>query len=231
MDALRCPPGDAEVNISPAARSAASRCAGSCSQPDMLLLDEPTNHLDAEIVAWLERYLEDFPGTVVAITHDRYFLDNVAKWILELDRGTGSRGRGTTERGSSRRRSARKDEKSRPGAADAAARTRMGADAPRRARRRARPAAYDELVTVRKGPSESPERDPHSAAAAPGRRSRHREELAKELRRPPAVRQHELLAAARRHRRRDRSERRRQDDAVPDDHGPGATRRGDDDSR
>ena len=75
---------------SPAARSGASRCAGCCSQhPDLLLLDEPTNHLDAESVEWLERFLQEYAGTVVAITHDRYFLDNVAQWILELDRGRG----------------------------------------------------------------------------------------------------------------------------------------------
>ena len=73
-----------------AASAAASRCAGCCCKsPDLLLLDEPTNHLDAESVAWLERFLKDYPGTVVAVTHDRYFLDNVAGWILELDRGHG----------------------------------------------------------------------------------------------------------------------------------------------
>ena len=90
MDALRCPPGDADVNvISGGERRRVALCRLLLSKPDMLLLDEPTNHLDAESVAWLERTLEDFKGTVVAITHDRYFLDNVAKWILELDRGEG----------------------------------------------------------------------------------------------------------------------------------------------
>jgi ATP-binding cassette ChvD family protein len=90
MDALRCPPGDADVTkISGGERRRVALCRLLLSKPDMLLLDEPTNHLDAESVAWLERMLEDFKGTVVAITHDRYFLDNVAKWILELDRGEG----------------------------------------------------------------------------------------------------------------------------------------------
>jgi ATP-binding cassette ChvD family protein len=90
MDALRCPPGDADVTkISGGERRRVALCRLLLSQPDMLLLDEPTNHLDAESVAWLERTLEEFRGTVVAITHDRYFLDNVAKWILELDRGEG----------------------------------------------------------------------------------------------------------------------------------------------
>ncbi len=90
MDALRCPPGDADVTkISGGEKRRVALCRLLLSQPDMLLLDEPTNHLDAESVAWLEKTLENFKGTVVAITHDRYFLDNVAKWILELDRGEG----------------------------------------------------------------------------------------------------------------------------------------------
>jgi sulfate-transporting ATPase len=90
MDALRCPPGDADVaKISGGERRRVALCRLLLSRPDMLLLDEPTNHLDAESVAWLERYLKEYAGTVVAITHDRYFLDNVAGWILELDRGHG----------------------------------------------------------------------------------------------------------------------------------------------
>ncbi|HET6467020.1 MAG TPA: energy-dependent translational throttle protein EttA [Geminicoccaceae bacterium] len=90
MDALRCPPGDAEVaTLSGGERRRVALCRLLLSQPDLLLLDEPTNHLDAESVAWLERFLKEYKGTVVAITHDRYFLDNVAGWILELDRGRG----------------------------------------------------------------------------------------------------------------------------------------------
>jgi ATP-binding cassette ChvD family protein len=90
MDALRCPPGDMDVaKISGGERRRVALCRLLLQKPDMLLLDEPTNHLDAESVEWLERYLQEFPGTVVAITHDRYFLDNVAGWILELDRGKG----------------------------------------------------------------------------------------------------------------------------------------------
>jgi sulfate-transporting ATPase len=90
MDALRCPPGDTEVSVlSGGERRRVALCRLLLSRPDLLLLDEPTNHLDAESVAWLERFLQEYPGTVVAVTHDRYFLDNVARWILELDRGRG----------------------------------------------------------------------------------------------------------------------------------------------
>jgi ATP-binding cassette ChvD family protein len=90
MDALRCPPGDADVaTLSGGERRRVALCRLLLQKPDLLLLDEPTNHLDAESVAWLERFLQEYPGTVVAVTHDRYFLDNVAGWILELDRGRG----------------------------------------------------------------------------------------------------------------------------------------------
>ena len=90
MDALRCPPGDTSVSvISGGERRRVALCRLLLESPDILLLDEPTNHLDAESVAWLERFLQTFPGTVIAVTHDRYFLDNVAGWILELDRGRG----------------------------------------------------------------------------------------------------------------------------------------------
>jgi sulfate-transporting ATPase len=90
MDALRCPPPDADIStLSGGEQRRVALCRLLLSQPDLLLLDEPTNHLDAESVAWLERHLHEYPGTVVAVTHDRYFLDNVAGWILELDRGRG----------------------------------------------------------------------------------------------------------------------------------------------
>ena len=90
MDALRCPPGDTPVNvISGGEKRRVALCRLLLKKPDILLLDEPTNHLDAESVAWLERHLQDYEGTVIAVTHDRYFLDNVAGWILELDRGRG----------------------------------------------------------------------------------------------------------------------------------------------
>src|SRR4029077_6403224 len=90
MDALRLPPADAEVaSLSGGERRRVALCQLLLKHPDLLLLDEPTNHLDPESVAWLERHLQEYTGTVVAVTHDRYFLDNVAEWILELDRGQG----------------------------------------------------------------------------------------------------------------------------------------------
>lgn len=90
MDALRCPPGDTPVNVlSGGEKRRVALCRLLLQKPDILLLDEPTNHLDAETVAWLEHHLQSYPGTIIAVTHDRYFLDNVAGWILELDRGEG----------------------------------------------------------------------------------------------------------------------------------------------
>ena len=90
MDALRCPPADADVTkLSGGEKRRVALCRLLLQKPDMLLLDEPTNHLDAESVAWLENHLKEYKGTVVMVTHDRYFLDNVTGWILELDRGQG----------------------------------------------------------------------------------------------------------------------------------------------
>ena len=136
MDALRLPPPDADVNtLSGGEKRRVALCQVLLEEPDMLLLDEPTNHLDAESVAWLERYLAEFPGTVVAVTHDRYFLDNVAGWILELDRGAGIPYEGNYSSWLDQKRTRlAQEEKQRVGApAIAGARARVGAHGAARA--------------------------------------------------------------------------------------------------
>jgi sulfate-transporting ATPase len=140
-DALRLPPWDAKIaNLSGGEKRRVALCRLLLSKPDMLLLDEPTNHLDAESVDWLEVFLQKFPGTVVAVTHDRYFLDNAAQWILELDRGTAFRGRGTTARGWSRRSSVSRPRPSRSPRASRPCRKSWNgcAPTPRRGKPRAR---------------------------------------------------------------------------------------------
>jgi len=145
MDALRLPPADADVTtLSGGEKRRVALCRVLLEQPDMLLLDEPTNHLDAESVAWLEHFLADFAGTVVAITHDRYFLDNVAKWILELDRGSGFPYEGNYSQWLEQKKTRlAQEEKS----ASARQKTlRMGAKA-RQAKSKARIQKYEELAS------------------------------------------------------------------------------------
>ena len=151
MDALRLPAGDADVTkLSGGEKRRVALCKLLLEKPDMLLLDEPTNHLDAESVAWLERFLHDFPGTVVAITHDRYFLDNVAGWILELDRGAGIPWKGNysswLEQKGKRLADEEKQESARQRQLARELEWVQAAPKARQAKSKARVAAYDELL-------------------------------------------------------------------------------------
>ena len=152
MDALRCPPGDADVSVlSGGERRRVALCRLLLSQPDMLLLDEPTNHLDAESVAWLERFLHDYKGTVVAITHDRYFLDNVAGWILEVDRGRGIPYEGNysswLEQKQKRLAQEEKEEQARQRTLDRELEWISASPRARQAKSKARITAYEDLLT------------------------------------------------------------------------------------
>jgi sulfate-transporting ATPase len=151
MDALRCPPGDADVTkLSGGERRRVALCRLLLSQPDMLLLDEPTNHLDAESVAWLERFLAEYRSTVVAVTHDRYFLDNVAGWILELDRGRGipyeGNYTGWLEQKQKRLAQEEREERSRQRTLEREAEWIGQSPAARRAKSKARISAYEDLL-------------------------------------------------------------------------------------
>ncbi|MHB1206063.1 MAG: energy-dependent translational throttle protein EttA [Rhodospirillaceae bacterium] len=151
MDALRCPPPDADVTkLSGGERRRVALCRLLLSKPDMLLLDEPTNHLDAESVAWLERFLETYEGTVVAVTHDRYFLDNVTGWILELDRGQGIPYEGNytswLEQKKKRLLQEERDEAGRQGTIDRELEWIRQSPSARRTKSKARIAAFEDLV-------------------------------------------------------------------------------------
>jgi len=171
MDALRVPPAEAEIAVlSGGEKRRVALCRLLLSRPDMLLLDEPTNHLDAESVAWLERFLHDYPGTVVAVTHDRYFLDNVAGWILELDRGRGLPFKGNytgwLEQKSARLAQEEKAESARTRKLKQELEWVQASPRARQAKSKARLAAYDELMAQSaKGPD-----DPTEISIPPGPR-------------------------------------------------------------
>ena len=230
MDALRLPPPDADVTtLSGGERRRVALCRLLLRSPDLLLLDEPTNHLDAESVAWLERFLKDYPGTVVAVTHDRYFLDNVAGWILELDRGSGIPWEGNysswLEQKQKRLAQEEKQETKRQRTLQRELDWIRMSPRARQAKGKARLNAYEELLS-----EETAQKiEQVEIYIPPGPRLGdivvEARGLRKALRRPAADGRRELHAAARRHRRRDRPERRRQDDAVPDDHRAGAAGR------
>ena len=226
MDALRCPPPDADVTtLSGGERRRVALCRLLLQSPDLLLLDEPTNHLDAESVAWLERFLKDYKGTVVAVTHDRYFLDNVAEWILELDRGSGIPWKGNysswLEQKQQRLAQEEKAETKRQKTLQRELEWIRMSPRARQAKGKARLNAYEQLLNE----DTAQKLEQVEIYIPPGPRLGdivvEARGAAEGLRRPAADRRPDLHAAARRHRRRDRPERRRQDDAVPDDHRAG----------
>ena len=229
MDALRLPDADRDVStLSGGERRRVALCRLLLSSPDLLLLDEPTNHLDAESVRWLERFLAEYKGTVVAVTHDRYFLDNVAGWILELDRGRGIPFQGNysswLEQKQARLAAEEKQESARRRTLARELEWVQMSPRARHAKSKARLGAYERAARGGGTREARPRRDPHPAGAAARRSRARRAEPDERLRRAAAVRGPELLAASGRHRRRDRPERRRQDDALPHDRGRGDSR-------
>ena len=229
MDALRCPPPDADVTtLSGGERRRVALCRLLLRSPDLLLLDEPTNHLDAESVAWLERFLKEYKGTVVAVTHDRYFLDNVAEWILELDRGSGIPWKGNysswLEQKQQRLAQEEKSETKRQKTLQRELEFIRMSPRARQAKGKARLNAYEQLLNE----DTAQKLDQVEIYIPPGPRLGdivvEARGAQKGLRRSAAHRRSQLHAAARRHRRRDRAERRRQDDALQDDDRAGDTR-------
>ena len=171
MDALRLPPPDADVTkLSGGERRRVALCRLLLQAPDLLLLDEPTNHLDAESVAWLEKHLEDYKGTIVAVTHDRYFLDNVAGWILELDRGRGIPFEGNYSAWLEQKqaRLEQEDRKDTRPQADDRRRARVGAPEPEGAAQEEQGAPRPLRGPARRGPERQARQgpDPHSGRPA-----------------------------------------------------------------
>ena len=231
MDALRCPPGDEPVtHLSGGERRRVALCKLLLEQPDLLLLDEPTNHLDAESVQWLEQHLAKYPGAVLAVTHDRYFLDNVAEWILELDRGRAYPYEGNystyLEKKAERLKvQGKKDQKLQRRLREELDWVRQNATRPAGQEQGPPAALRGDGRRGREDPQARLRGDPDPAGPAAGQRRGRGEPPRQGLRRRAADEGPVVLAAARRHRRRHRPERRRQDHAVQDDRRPGEARR------
>jgi sulfate-transporting ATPase len=223
-DALRLPPWDAVVgNLSGGEKRRVALCKLLLSKPDMLLLDEPTNHLDAESVEWLEQFLTRFPGTVVAVTHDRYFLDNAAEWILELDRGHGIPWKGNYSSWLEQKGRRAWRRKKQEAAHQKAIKPSWSGCAP--TPRRARPSRRRVCSASRRCASSripAPQRDAgdlHPARRAPRRQGHRVQRRQQGLWRQAADRQRQLRHPGGRHRRHHRPQRRRQIDPVQDDRG------------
>ncbi len=216
MDALRCPPPETLVDVlSGGERRRVALCRLLIQQPEILLLDEPTNHLDAESVAWLERHLKEYPGTVIAVTHDRYFLDNVAGWILELDRGHGIPWKGNysswLEQKHERLRQEERSESRRQRTLERELEWIRMAPRARHAKGKARLNAYQELLSQEPEKMVRDLRDLDSAGAAARRRRDRGQRAHQGVRRQAAVRGPEFLVPAGRRGRHRWRQRRRQD--------------------
>ena len=223
MDALRCPPPDAMVDIlSGGERRRVALCKLLLQQPDLLLLDEPTNHLDAESVHWLEGHLKAYPGAVLAVTHDRYFLDNVAQWILEIDRGKTHpyEGNYSTYLETKKARLQIEGKRDAEAGEDPGAGAGVGAVQPQGPAGQEQGAAHPVRGAGRRGrpqPQAGLRGDQHPGRPAAGQQRAGRRQAGQGFRGPAAVRRAELLPAPGRHRRCRRPERRGQVHPVPDD--------------
>ena len=232
MDALRLPPGDADVSdLSGGERRRVALCRLLLSKPDLLLLDEPTNHLDAESVAWLERTLQEYPGTVVAVTHDRYFLDNVAGWILELDRGAGIPWEGNysswLEQKQARLAAEDKSDSTRRASLQRELEWIRMSPRARQSKGKARITAYNELVAEAEAAERRSDRVELSIPPGPrlGDQVVEAAGVMKGFGDRLLIDGLSFIVAAGRDRRRHRAERRRKDHALPHDRRGGHTRR------